>query len=417
MPTSIGGEAASRMNCEPRPTREHYRRGAMMALGVAAIVLTGADPAAVPPGVPNRDAQALELAPRHGTVTRYKCGRGGQSYWLFEPNAPTPERAPVIVFLHGWMFTNPGLYGAWIDHLVRHGSIVIFPRFQADWASRPVSFSANVQSAVHDALRVLQTAPGHVRPDRDRFALIGHSVGADLAVHVATIAGRVKLPEPRALLLLMPGRLDIANEPAPEAIPAGALLVVAVGDQDYVVGDQLARDVFDGAVSIPKERKSYVVFRSDVRGRRPLIAGHMAPAAMLPLFDTGEGPLRALQIAQAEVDVFDRLGFWRLGDLVLEAGFSATTFDQVALPDHLRLDFGSWEDGQPIVSPIISNSPSELPRLRPSLNALLLLRGAAPSWRTLDYGAASGQALGRVFLNDGDSGRVRSQILKNEQNK
>ena len=40
---------------------------------------------------------------------------------------PSPKRAPVVVFFHGWFAVNPGFYGAWIDHLVRNGRIVIFP--------------------------------------------------------------------------------------------------------------------------------------------------------------------------------------------------------------------------------------------------------------------------------------------------
>src|SRR6516164_3184156 len=62
----------------------------------------------------------------HGAVRRYEIGQGPRSYWLFEPEQPRPERAPVVVFLHGWFAVNPGFYGAWIDHLVRDGKIVIF---------------------------------------------------------------------------------------------------------------------------------------------------------------------------------------------------------------------------------------------------------------------------------------------------
>ncbi len=31
--------------------------------------------------------------------------------------------APLVVFLHGWTVVSPQLYGAWIEHIVRKGSI------------------------------------------------------------------------------------------------------------------------------------------------------------------------------------------------------------------------------------------------------------------------------------------------------
>ncbi|MBA3279917.1 MAG: alpha/beta fold hydrolase [Geodermatophilaceae bacterium] len=135
------------------------------------------------------DAPRSSRAPRpdypHKSFSRREHGDGGRSYWLFEPAEPTPRRAPVVVFHHGWLAWNPGVYGAWIDHLVRSGRVVIFPRYQVDWATRPADFLPNTVAAVRDAFDVLETAPGHVRPDRDRFALVGHSAGGGFALRFA----------------------------------------------------------------------------------------------------------------------------------------------------------------------------------------------------------------------------------------
>ena len=57
-------------------------------------------------------------------VTKNRYGKGGQEYWIFEPDSPKPRTAPVIVFLHGWGGMNPLYYGAWLDHLVKRGNIV-----------------------------------------------------------------------------------------------------------------------------------------------------------------------------------------------------------------------------------------------------------------------------------------------------
>ena len=73
-----------------------------------------------------------------------------------------------MVFLHGWFAVNPGFYGAWIDHLVRNGRIVIFPRYQNDVGTMPQDFLPNAMAAVHDAMGVLQVGVDHVRPDPAR---------------------------------------------------------------------------------------------------------------------------------------------------------------------------------------------------------------------------------------------------------
>ena len=69
-----------------------------------------------------------------------------------------------MVFLHGWFAVNPGFYGAWIDHLVRNGHVVIFPRYQNDVGTMPQDFLPNAMAAIHDALGVLSVGEGTSGP-------------------------------------------------------------------------------------------------------------------------------------------------------------------------------------------------------------------------------------------------------------
>ncbi|HEV3121843.1 MAG TPA: hypothetical protein VGY53_08080, partial [Isosphaeraceae bacterium] len=89
------------------------------------LVCTGASPdrELPPPGMPtDLSAMAGEVMPYpHKRVLAREFGAGEKSYWLFEPDDPMPERAPVVVLNHGWLAVNPGAYGAWIEHLVRQG--------------------------------------------------------------------------------------------------------------------------------------------------------------------------------------------------------------------------------------------------------------------------------------------------------
>src|SRR5690242_5529554 len=87
----------------------------LLALGI------GAGP---PPELPAAARRPPEYP--HRAFRAELFGSGARSYWLFEPDDPRPEKAPVVVFHHGWLAVNPGTYGAWIEHLARRGFVVIF---------------------------------------------------------------------------------------------------------------------------------------------------------------------------------------------------------------------------------------------------------------------------------------------------
>jgi acetyl esterase/lipase len=306
-------------------------------------------------------------------------GSGPKSYTLFEPTDPAPtERVPVIVFLHGWMGINPAFYGAWIEHLGRRGAAVIFPRYQNDMGTGPADFLPNTVASVRDALDVLETGPGRVRPDRDRFALIGHSAGGNLAALLAASVDEAELPRPRAVVAVMPGEVAHQTRPSLGDIPAHTLLLVIAGDLDFVVGDHRAREIFEQASAIPCERKKYLLYRTDRSGPIPVVADHLAPTCAQPRFDTGEGLLRASQMASAQVDLLDRSGFWRAADLTLHAAFTGQTLDAVSRQGALFCDLGRFSSGRVVLPPLCGDRLDEIPRVALPHGARL---GPAPPLR------------------------------------
>ena len=317
---------------------------------------------------PSASAQAAEPPPRypHKSVKRTEVGEGPRSYWLFEPADPAPDSAPVVVFNHGWFAVNPAVYGAWIEHLTRRGRIVIAPRYQRDWMTPPANFLPNGLIAVRDALDVLATSPEHVRPDRSKFALIGHSAGGNLSAQMAAVAAEADLPEPKAVISIFPGEVLSAKRPDLANIPATTLLVVCAGQKDLVVGDQRARDIFTLTTAIPKERKKYILYRSDLRGYPPFRADHLAPTGLQPKFDSGDGLFHGAQMAQAEVNAFDTSGFWRLADLTLDAAFAGKTLDEATDKGDAFRHLGYWSDGRPVLPPIVSDDLATVPRVFPA---------------------------------------------------
>jgi len=314
---------------------------------------------------------AFDVYP-HKAVHREEFGSGSRSYWLFEPAEPSPPSASVIVFNHGWLAINPGAYGAWIDHMVRSGHVVIYPRYQGDAFTRPAEFLPNALAAVTDALAVLHTAPGHVRPDPARFALIGHSAGGNLAAQMAAVAAGARLPTPRAVIAMMPGVVQAIRHPNLATIPAETLLIVAVADNDRIVGDVRAREIFTEASAIPLSRKKYILYRSDRHGLPWLNAHHLAPTAAHSDFDTGDALLRGFQMNQAEVNAFDRAGFWRLADVTLRAAFAGLTLDEATARGEVFRHLGYWSDGRAVERPIVGDDLSLIPRVYPTHGVRLI---------------------------------------------
>ena len=228
---------------------------------------------------------------RHRQVIGTVYGEGDRQYWLFEPADPAPPSAPVVVLLHGWGAMVPWPYGAWIQHLVVRGYIVIYPRYQASLLTLPVHMTRHAAAAVRAALDALQRG-SQVKPELDRVAFVGHSLGGVLAANLAAVARDEGLPMPRALMVVQPGdpprALLTIGRSQPSimadypAIEPETLMLVVVGDRDATVGEGTARAVFYGASRVPPENKDFVVIASDWHGRPALVADHYLPTAVLP---------------------------------------------------------------------------------------------------------------------------------------
>src|SRR5262245_31794079 len=171
----------------------------------------------------------------HASVIKNKYAKGSKEYWIYEPDSPRPATAPLIIFMHGWGGTNPLYYGAWIDHLVKRGNIVVYPRYQANILTAREFFIPNSIDAIKAAITTLQTEPGHVRPDLKRVATVGHSLGGLLAASVAALASESGLPKMRAVMSVEPG---LTRPPASvpladlKKIPPETLLFAVAGDRD-----------------------------------------------------------------------------------------------------------------------------------------------------------------------------------------
>ena len=312
----------------------------------------------------------------HTAVTKNRYGKGGQEYWIFEPDSPKPRTAPVIVFLHGWGGMNPLYYGAWVDHLVKRGNIVIYPRYQANLLTSIKEFTPNTISAVKDAVARLQTEKGHITPDFNKFATAGHSLGGVLAANVAALAAESKLPRVRAVMAVEPGITESPiNVPLADLkkLPAETLLLAIAGDQDSLVRDVDAKRIYYESTRIPANNKDFILLISDSHGTPVLQASHRAPTAMDKSYDNGEGaggglPGGADRIGDAQmsrrvrpetmlINALDFYGTWKLLDALTDAAFNGKNREYALGNTPQQRFMGVWSDGVPVKELKVTDTP------------------------------------------------------------
>jgi len=314
---------------------------------------------ATPPSQPETGPGGKQYA--HASVLKNRYGKGGREYWIFEPDSPRPRTAPVIVFLHGWGGMNPLYYGAWLDHLVKRGNIVIYPRYQANLLTSIKDFTPNTIGAIKDALQRLQNETGHVSPDLTRFATVGHSVGGLLAANVAALASESSLPRVGAVLSIEPGITEApVNIPLADLkkIPPETLLLALAGDQDTLVRDTDAKRVYYESTRVSADNKDYITLVSDSHGRPALMASHRAPTALDNDYDNGEGAAGApienrgdTRTSRGDrretmmVNALDFYGSWKLFDGLCDAAFYGKNREYALGNTAQQRNMGVWSDG------------------------------------------------------------------------
>ena len=304
---------------------------------------------------------------KHAAVRAQRFGEGVDEYWIFSPDAPRPAEAPCVIFLHGWGALHPRTYGAWIQHLVRKGRIVIYPRYQYDDKVRTPGdvMLEGARDAVKAAWRRLNES-GAVRPIQDRIAWFGHSLGGVLAARLAASSVAEGLPPAAVLLLFQPGGEDLIGLDSLQTLPPETLVEFLVGDADTLAGDTGARAIAAALADGSERRIEIVKISSDYRSKPPLIADHFAALGAAPNFppqpieggdaDLPGGPFRDLirehRTEQYRVDAIDFYGFWKLGDALLGAVFEQKDLEYGFGDTPQQRFMGVFSDGAP-VTPLV----------------------------------------------------------------
>lgn len=281
------------------------------------------------------------------SVLMYDFAEKPYGYWLFEPAGPDrPDSAQVIVFIHGYGGFNPMIYGEWIEHLVKKGQIVIFPRYQRNlFFPRPVRFGDHCARAIRDAIAKLKETD-HVHPIADYLIIAGHSYGGVVAAELGVNFTSYNIPQPKALLLCAPGsgpfkggRLKSYAD-----MPADTKLVIMASEGDHVVGDEFARLVFETATNTPERNLIY-----QYRDSLGVGAGHNQCYSVNLDYDTGRrNPTARRALNRSRCNSVDYYGYWKILD-ALVACLDTGDFCRYALGNTLEQRLlGYWSDGRPV---------------------------------------------------------------------
>ena len=161
-------------------------------LAVLALVL-GATPATAAVTQPKQPrsgpGQQLRRTPASGST---RAASGNDAWYVFEPTRPRPKTAPLAIVMHGYYeFSGYDQMYALIQHTVRKGNVVIYPRWQTGVATPcpgPFNIEPCMTSAVNGirgALAYLRADRARVQPQLGRTSYFGFSFGGIITANLA----------------------------------------------------------------------------------------------------------------------------------------------------------------------------------------------------------------------------------------
>jgi len=306
----------------------------LITLIIQTIIVKADDP--TQPVQPSNGPGGADYTHNGVIKTRYKWG--AHQYWIFEPDDPKPDNAPLIVFNHGWTAIYPIIYKEWIYHIVKKGNIVVYPRYQLGMTIGFKNFYSNAIQAVKDAIVELENGK-HVHPELDKFAIVGHSLGGGITAYMASVASEEGLPIPKAIMPVQPAILSTMDL---GKISSETFMLVIVGENDTVVGNQSGKHIFFNSTQVPLSQKDFVIQVTDTYGEPDLVADHLAPIC----YPSTEN-----------VDAMDFYSTWKLFDALTDYAFYGINKEYCLDNTHEQRFMGLWSDGTPVKELIVTDTP------------------------------------------------------------
>ena len=181
---------------------------------------------ALPPGPRIARRFAGERRPSRGCRGRY--GKGADAYWVWR-RAGTRRRSWSSMHGLDQSELNPWNHLAWIEHLVRQGNDVIYPRYET-------SPAAGSPALLHSLIGTTRRSCGSAGR-RCRWSIVGYSRGGRLAVELAAVDVADRR-DPAAVMSVFPssstrGLEEVVNF---KRLPHSTRLLLVTADRDSPAG-------------------------------------------------------------------------------------------------------------------------------------------------------------------------------------
>lgn len=148
--------------------------------------------------------------------------------WIFRP-AGTPKR--LVIFFHGQgdeTEATPANHRPWIDHLVKKGAVVVYPRYEQVYSP----------AVIEPAVAGVRQASGRLDLEGLPVLALGYSRGAALAVEYAAVSGGRHVPVPDAVESVNPVPYGETAHPVDlTPLRPRTVLAVIVSEQDPHASD------------------------------------------------------------------------------------------------------------------------------------------------------------------------------------
>lgn len=286
----------------------------------------------------------------HGDFTVTEGGEGHDAWFVFQPADPVPDDAPLAIMTHGYYeYAGYQQIAAMVEHTVRQGAVVIYPRWQTDVADPcpgPYDIEPcmdSVVAGITGGLDFLASDDATVSPRLDETSYFGFSFGGILTTNMANRHSDLPIPEPKAIFIEDPHSGATDEHPVDDdlsGIPATTWFECHSGATGIIgeagkVGAS-CNAIFPKLGHLPADRKALVMTRDDWSASPPLASTHGVCAG------PGNDPY------EWEVNAYDWNFCWKVWDALREA--VSTGEPPVAAiadsPEHRSL--GEWSNGRPV---------------------------------------------------------------------
>lgn len=240
-------------------------------------------------------------------------------YYVFFPKEQEKEIRSVVFFVHGYGALNPMIFGEWLEHLIKNGNIVIYPRYQKNLISPATTkFTPNAAEALKGALKDIKGAG--IQLESLPLVFFGHSFGGVIVSNLAAQADEYDVPTPDVVMVAEGGTGPFTGALIEDygVIPSDIPFLVTVGDNDWTVGSYFGERLFK---EVPKDNDLVLLHQKSFyqEGKWSITASHYEPYAMNDWCDNKNYNFtfkRAQQVAKT--DVLDEEGYWHWLDLCIE---------------------------------------------------------------------------------------------------